>query len=64
MTTTSFRRNSPLQHAVAFGLAALVTTVVLQGLLGVAGNDQAAQLAQQMQASPHARTAVLVAPQV
>ena len=64
MTNTTFRRASALQHAVALSLAAVVTAVVLQGLLGLAGSDHAAQLAQQKQTTPQARTTGLVAPQV
>lgn len=35
------------QHFLALGLSALVTAGVLSGLLGLAGNDSSAQLAQQ-----------------
>ena len=35
------------QHLLALGLSALVTASVLSGLLGLAGNDSSAQLAQQ-----------------
>jgi hypothetical protein len=51
------------QQALSLGLAALVTAAVLQGLLGLAGADQAAQLAQRQQATPQAIAQVLVAPQ-
>ena len=46
------------QQALALGLAAMVTAGVLSGLLGLAQGDQAAQLAQQMQAAPHAVAAM------
>jgi hydroxymethylglutaryl-CoA reductase len=38
---------APRQHLLALGLSALVTAGVLAGLLGLAGSDSAAQLAQQ-----------------
>ena len=42
------------QQALALGLAALVTAGVLSGLLGLSHGDQAAHLAQQVQAAPQA----------
>lgn len=49
------------QHALLLGLAALVTAGVLQGVLGLAGADHAAQLAQRQQAAPQAIAQVLLA---
>jgi len=55
MTTTHRALQAPVsQQLLSLAAAALVTAGVLAGLLGVAGGDQAAQLAQQMQAAPHA----------
>ena len=51
------------QQALSLGLATLVTVAVLNGLLGLAGADHAAQLAQRLQATPQAIAQVLVAPQ-
>ena len=46
------------QQALALGLAAVITAGMLSGLLGLAHGDQAARLAQQMQAAPHAVAAM------
>jgi hypothetical protein len=40
---------APRQQALALGLSALVTAGILAGLLGLAGSDNAALLAQQRQ---------------
>mgnify|MGYP002134470882 CR=1 FL=1 len=48
---------------LSLGLAVLVTAGVLSGVLGLAGADHAAQLAQRQQATPQAIAQVLVAPQ-
>jgi hydroxymethylglutaryl-CoA reductase len=45
------------QQALALGLSALITAGVLSGLLGLAGHDAAALLAQQQQPVPQAVTA-------
>lgn len=62
MTSPRTLQASLPQQAVAFGLAALVTAGVLSGLLGLAGADQSALLAQRLQATPQAIAQVLVAP--
>ena len=66
MTTTTTPRplQTPLsQQVLSLGLAAVITAVVLTGLLGEAGGDRAALLAQlQRPATPHAIASVLVAP--
>jgi hypothetical protein len=49
------------QHALSLGLAALVTAGALQAVLGLAGADHAAQLAQRQQAVPQAIAQVLLA---
>jgi len=63
-TTTRQVSTTPLhtalsQQALSLGLAAVVTAGVLAGLLGLAGGDQAAALAQQMQHAPQAIATVL-----
>ncbi len=63
MTTPRALQTRFTQHALSLGLAALVTAGVLQGVLGLAGADHAAQLAQRQQAVPQAIAQVLVAPQ-
>jgi hydroxymethylglutaryl-CoA reductase len=50
------------QQALALGLSALITAGVLSGLLGLAGQDAAALLAQQQQRSPQAVTALQTPP--
>ena len=54
MTTARHLQASLPQQALSLGLAALVTAGVLSGLLGWAGSDQGAQLAQRLQATPQA----------
>ena len=51
-------------HAVSLGLAAVVTAALLHGMLGLAGADHSALLAQRQQATPQAIAQVLVAPQM
>jgi hypothetical protein len=64
MTTTPRALQTRFSHhALSLGLAALITAGVLQGVLGLAGADHAAQLAQRQQAVPQAIAQVLVAPQ-
>ena len=46
------------QQALALGLAALITAGVLAGLMGLSHGEQAAHLAQQMQATPPAVAAL------
>ncbi len=63
MTTTRPVSTTPLhttlsQQALSLGLAAVLTAGVLAGLLGLAGGDQAAVLAQQMQPMKHAPQAI------
>lgn len=63
MTPTPRALHTPLtQHALALGLAAVVTFGVLSAVLGEAAGDGAALLAQQAQARPQALATVLVAP--
>ena len=62
MTTPRALQTWFTHHALSLGLAALVTAGVLQGLLGLAGADHAAPLAQRQQAAPQALAQVLVAP--
>jgi hypothetical protein len=62
MTAIRNLQASLSQQALSLGLAALVTAGVLAALLGEAGGDQAAQLAQQMQPVPQAIATVLVTP--
>ena len=53
MNTTDRALHTPVSHQLlSLAAAALVTAGVLSGLLSLAGSDQAAQLAQQMQAVP------------
>ena len=52
------------QRVVALALAALVTAAVLQGLLGLAGADHSALLAQHQQATPQQMAKALVAPTI
>ena len=55
MNTTATALLIPVsQQLLSLAAAALVTAGVLAGLLGLAGGDQAALLAHQMQAAPHA----------
>jgi hypothetical protein len=63
MTTPRALQTTATQHALSLGLAVLVTAGVLSGVLGLAGADHAAQLAQRQQATPQAIAQVLVAPQ-
>jgi hypothetical protein len=63
MTTPRALQTRFTHHVLSLGLAALVTAGVLSGVLGLAGADHAAQLAQRQQAAPQAITPVLVAPQ-
>lgn len=69
MTTPQIRAlQTPVsQQLLSLAAAALVTAGVLAGLLGLAGGDQAALLAHQMQAAPqagvHAVALQLVQPQ-
>jgi hypothetical protein len=64
-TTTRPLQTSLSQQVLSLGLAAVITAVVLAGLLGEAGGDRAALLAQQQRpAVPHAIADVLVAPMV
>jgi len=63
MTSPRHLQASLPQQALSFGLAAVLTAGVLGGLLGLAGADQSAQLAQRLQATPQAIAQVLVAPQ-
>lgn len=63
MTTARTLQASLSQQALSLGLAAVLTAGVLAGLLGLAGSDASAQLAQRLQATPQAIASVLVAPQ-
>jgi hypothetical protein len=63
MTTPRALQTSLTQQALALSLAAVVTFGVLAGVLGVAGADQAAQMAQQLQHAPQAIATVLMVPQ-
>ena len=58
MTTTKLHTTLS-QQALSLGLAAMVTAGVLTSLLGLAGGDQAALQAQQMQRAPQAIATVL-----
>ena len=65
MTTTRPVSTTPLnttlaQQALSLGLAAVVTAGVLAGLLGLAGADQAALMAQQQLHAPQAIATVLL----
>lgn len=65
MTTTRQASTTPLhttlsQQALSLGLAAAVTAGVLAGLLGLAGGDQAALMAQQALHAPQAIATVLL----
>ncbi|MES2715172.1 MAG: hypothetical protein V4795_05375 [Pseudomonadota bacterium] len=63
MTSPRTLHTSLPQQALSLGLAAVVTAALLSGVLGLAGADQAAQLAQRLQAAPQAIAQQLVAPQ-
>jgi len=60
MTSPRSLQASLSQQAIAFGLAAMVTAGVLSGLLGLAGADQSALLAQRLQAAPQAASQAAV----
>ena len=65
MTTTRPVSTTPLnttlaQQALSLGLAAVATAGVLAGLLGLAGADQAALMAQQLPHAPQAIATVLL----
>ncbi len=67
MNTTTTALQTPVsQQLLSLAAAALVTAGVLAGLLGLAGGDQAALLAHQIQAAPqasvHAIASLLVQP--
>jgi hypothetical protein len=62
MTTTRSLQTTLSQQVLSLGLAALVTTGVLAGVLGLAADDQAALMARQASSAPQAIVAVLVSP--
>ena len=66
ITPTTALQTPVSQQLLSLAAAALVTAGVLAGLLGLAGGDQAAQLAHQIQAAPqasfHAIASLLVQP--
>jgi hypothetical protein len=64
MTTPRALQSTWSQHALALGLAALVTFGVLTGVVGEAGSDRAAELAQQARSVPQAVVTTLVEPRV
>ena len=64
MTTPRALQTTLSQHALALGLAAVVTFGVLAGVVGKAGSDRSTELAQQMRALPQAIASTLVAPKV
>jgi len=63
MTSPRHLQASLPQQGLSLALAALVTVAVLQGLLGLAGADQSALLAQRQHATPQAIAQQLVVPQ-
>lgn len=64
MTTPRALQSTWSQHALALGLAALVTFGVLSGVVGEAGSDRAAELAQQARSVPQVVVTTLVEPRV
>ena len=64
MTTARSLQTTLSQQVLSLGLAALVTTGALAGVLGLAASDQAALMARQAASAPQAIAAVLVLPTV
>lgn len=64
MTTPRQLHTTLTQQALSLGLAALVTTGVLAGVLGLAAADQGALMARQATSAPQAIAAVLLLPTV
>ena len=62
MTTPRALHTTLSQQALALSLAAMVTFVVLAGVLGEAGGDRSTELAQQLRPVPQAIATTLVAP--
>ena len=64
MTTPRALQTTLSQQALALGLAALVTFGVLTGVVGEAGSDRAAELAQQGRPVPQAIVTTPAEPRV